>query len=78
MYSKPKNKEQYKWNTRKFHAKLIRTTFFLSSLNAATFLKQLNDRNQSFKVMKISISSTNCRSVLQLLRRTTLNSLPDK
>ena len=28
MYSQPKNKEQYKRNTRKFHAKLIRTTFF--------------------------------------------------
>ena len=28
MYSKPENKELYKWNTRKFHAKLIRTTFF--------------------------------------------------
>ena len=28
MYSKPKNKEQFKWNTRKFHAKLIHTTFF--------------------------------------------------
>ena len=28
MYSKPKNKEQYKWHTGKFQAKLIRTTFF--------------------------------------------------
>ena len=28
IYSKPKNKEQYKWNTRKFEAKLIRITFF--------------------------------------------------
>ena len=28
MYPKPKNKEQYKWNTRKFHTKLIRTAFF--------------------------------------------------
>ena len=32
MYSKRKNKEQYKWNTRKFHAKLIRTTFFFNVL----------------------------------------------
>ena len=48
------NKEQYKWNTRKFHAKLI----------LAMFLKQLNDGNQSFKLMKINISSTTCRSVL--------------
>ena len=64
MYSKPKNKEQYKWNTRKFQAKLIRTTFFLCSLDAAMFLKQLNGSNQSFKVMKIGISSTTCRSVL--------------
>ena len=28
------------------------------------FLKQLNDGNQSFKLMKINISSTTCRSVL--------------
>ena len=28
MYSKPKNKVLYKWNTRKFHAKFIPTTFF--------------------------------------------------
>ena len=27
MYSKPKNKEQYKWNTRKFHVKLILPAF---------------------------------------------------
>ena len=29
MYSKPKTKEQYKWSTRKFHAKLILPAFFL-------------------------------------------------
>ena len=55
--SKPKNREQYKWKTRKFHAKLIRT-FFLCSLDAAIFFKQ------SFKLMKINNSSTTCRSVL--------------
>ena len=27
MYSKPKNEELYKWNTRKFHVMLIRTFF---------------------------------------------------
>ena len=43
VYSKPKDEELYKWNTRKFHAKLIRTTFFN---HAAIFLKQLNDSNQ--------------------------------
>ena len=42
------------------------------------FLKQLNDSNQSFKVMKINISRTTCRSVLKLLRRITSNSLPAK
>ena len=37
---------------------------FKCSLDSATFLKQLNDGNQSFKLMKINISSTTCRSVL--------------
>ena len=54
MYSKPKNKEQYKWNTRKFHANLIRTKFFSCSLDEAMFLKQSNDSNQTFKLMKIA------------------------
>ena len=33
---------------------------FFSSLNAAMFLKQLNDSNQSFKLTKINIFSTTC------------------
>ena len=37
---------------------------FECSSNAAMFLKQLNDSNQSFKLTKINISSTTCRSVL--------------
>ena len=42
-------KEQFKWNTQKLHAKFIRTAFFFKcSLDAAMFLKQLNDSNQSF------------------------------
>ena len=65
MYSKPKNKELCKGKTRKSHAKLIRTTFFfMFALNAAMFLKQINDSNQSFKLTKIDISSTTCRFVL--------------
>ena len=58
MYSKPKNKEQYKWNTRKIHSYNI----FFNVLSM--FLKQLNDSNQSFKQMKINIPSKTCRSVL--------------
>ena len=33
------------------------------SMQQLMFLKQLNDGNQSFKLMKINISSTTCRSV---------------
>ena len=34
------------------------------------FLKQLNDSNQSFKLMKINVSSTTCRSVLNIVGST--------
>ena len=34
------------------------------SLNAAMFLKKLNDSNQSFKLTKINISSATCRCLL--------------
>ena len=39
------------------------------------FLKQWNDSNQSIELMKMNISSTTCRSVFKLLRKTTLNAL---
>ena len=56
-HSRPKNKEQYKWITRKFHAKLIRTTFLFNVLSMQQS-EQLNENNEPFKLMKINISST--------------------
>ena len=38
--------------------------FNVLSMQQCPFLKQLNDSNQSFKLMKINISSTTCRFVL--------------